>query len=423
MSTNTPTEQLHDLLARSLGRKIHDCLSAEGGTVMIVGGIIRDVLSGRTIPDYPDIDMAMTLPPDRAMSVLKKAGLRVIPTGLDHGTITVFEKHNDAEKIELTTLRVDLETDGRHADVAFTEDWYGDAERRDFTINAIYLGYDGTLYDPFNGQDDLQKGIVRFIGDADLRIQEDYLRMLRFFRFHAGFAKTPPDQDAITAIRQHAQGLHKISVERITNELDRLLMLPHHGLAAMVESGLDKILIPDGFDEAALKTLHQKMPLPPSLAARYAAIIPKGSDEAFTEHLKMSKVMRQAIHYISQPIEDAQDWTDQPRTDQYWPQKAWPHCSNRGSAWWQPRVLAEKFILSPDAAGLSQDTLTQMTAWDYPVFPLSGQDLIDQGFTPGEGLGIALQKLEDHWAESGFSASKSDLLSLATGLDLSSTSA
>ena len=159
---------------------------------MIVGGIIRDVLSGQKIPDHPDIDMAMTLPPDLAMSVLKKAGLRVIPTGLDHGTITVFEKHNDAEKVELTTLRVDLKTDGRHADVAFTEDWYGDAERRDFTINAIYLGYDGTLYDPFHGQDDLQKGIVRFIGDADLRIQEDYLRMLRYFRFYAGFAKTPP---------------------------------------------------------------------------------------------------------------------------------------------------------------------------------------------------------------------------------------
>ena len=423
MSTTTPTDKVHDLLARPLGRKIHDSLLAAGGTVMIVGGIIRDVLSGQHIPDHPDIDMAMTLPPDRAMSALKKAGLRVIPTGLDHGTITVFEKHNDAEKVELTTLRVDVKTDGRHADVAFTEDWHGDAERRDFTINAIYLGYDGTLYDPFDGQDDLQKGIVRFIGDADLRIQEDYLRMLRFFRFHAGFAKTPPDHNAIKAIRKHARGLHQISVERITNEMDRLLMLPHHGLAAMVESGLDKILIPDGFNEDALKNLHQTLPYPPSLPARYAAIIPKGSDEAFTEHLKMSKAMRQAIHYLSQPIEDAHDWTDQPRTDQYWPQKAWPHCSNRGSSWWQPQFLAEKFILSPNAAGLSQNTLTQMTAWDYPVFPLSGQDLIDQGFTPGEGLGIALQKLEDHWADSGFSATKSDLLSLAAGLDLSATSA
>ena len=179
--------------------------------------------------------------------------------------------------------------------------------------------------------------------------------------------KRLPDHEAMTAIRQHAKGLDQISVERITNEMDRLLMLPHYGLAAMVEAGLDKMLISDGFDEAALKNLHQKLPLPPSLAARYAAIIPKGSDEAVTEHLKMSKAMRQAIHYISQPIEDAQDWTDQPRTDQYWQQKAWPHCSNRevhgGS-----QFLAEKFILSADAASLSKDTFTQMTAWDYPVF-------------------------------------------------------
>ena len=145
-----------DLFALSLCQKIHETLSAHGGAVKFVGGIVRDRLACHPLPQYPDIDMAMTMRPQQAMDILTEAGLRVIPTGLDHGTITVFERHDDRLKVELTTLRVDLSTDGRHAEVAFTEDWQGDAERRDFTINAIYLGYDGVIYDPFHGVDDLK---------------------------------------------------------------------------------------------------------------------------------------------------------------------------------------------------------------------------------------------------------------------------
>ena len=139
---------------------------------------MRAALAGIAPQDWPDIDMAMTLTPDVAMQALKKSGLKVLPTGIDHGTITVFDKKDHRQKIELTTLRADQETDGRHAEVIFTEDWAGDAARRDFTINAIYLDGDGMIFDPCHGCYDLAHGILWFIGNAEDRIEEDYLRIL-----------------------------------------------------------------------------------------------------------------------------------------------------------------------------------------------------------------------------------------------------
>ena len=413
-SDQSQDQRFKDLFALSLCQKIHETLSAHGGAVKFVGGIIRDRLAGHPLPQYPDIDMAMTMRPQQAMDILTKASLRVIPTGLDHGTITVFERHDDRLKVELTTLRVDLSTDGRHAEVAFTEDWQGDAERRDFTINAIYLGFDGVIYDPFHGVDDLKQGRVRFIGDAEARIKEDYLRMLRFFRFHARFAKTAPDPAAMAAISQHAASLETISGERIASELGKLIMLPHDGLIAMASTKLDQVLTASGFDLEKLSALYNVISNP-SIAARYAALIKDVVLSAFMEKLKMSNAMRQAISYLSTPITNSHEWTAE-----NWCQQAWPLVKSRNASWWQPAYLAERYALAqinkdsrPDQA-----LLTALSDWVYPTLPITGQDLLDSGFQAGEKIGVILSTLEAYWVSQDFTSTKSDLLSMAQRLDL-----
>lgn len=413
-SDQSQDQRFKDLFALSLCQKIHETLSAHGGVVKFVGGIIRDRMAGHPLPQYPDIDMAMTMHPQQAMDLLTEAGLRVIPTGLDHGTITVFERHDDRLKVELTTLRVDLSTDGRHAEVAFTEDWQGDAERRDFTINAIYLGFDGVIYDPFHGVDDLKQGRVRFIGDAEARIKEDYLRMLRFFRFHARFAKTAPDPAAMAAISQHAASLETISGERIASELGKLIMLPHDGLIAMASTKLDQVLTASGFDLEKLSALHNVISNP-SIAARYAALIKDVVLSAFMEKLKLSNAMRQAISYLSTPIAHSHEWTAE-----NWCQHAWPLVKSRNASWWQPAYLAERYAL----AQISNDSrpdhalLTALSDWAYPTLPITGQDLLDAGFQAGEKIGVILSTLETYWVSHDFTPTKSDLLSMAQRLDL-----
>ena len=161
----------------------------------------------------------------------KQQGFRVIPTGIDHGTITVVDHKQGGVRAEVTSLRADIRTDGRHAEVVFGTDWLEDARRRDFTINTMYLSATGEVFDPFDGRADLAAGKVRFVGDAETRITEDYLRMLRFFRFHARFGGAAPDPDAMAAIRRNAEGLGRISGERIAQEMRGILTASSPGVS------------------------------------------------------------------------------------------------------------------------------------------------------------------------------------------------
>ena len=412
-----PSDQFNDLLHLPLGRKIHDMITAHGGQVRFVGGVVRDILAGKALPSYPDIDMATDMAPDQAMVHLKAGGLRVIPTGLDHGTITIFERHNHHLKIELTTLRVDVATDGRHADVAFTSDWQGDAARRDFTINAIYLGFDGQIFDPFGGVSDLAAGHVRFIGDADQRIREDYLRMLRFFRFNARFAATSPDADAMAAITRHAAQLDQISGERIAKELDQLIPYGVGGLRPLVATGLDRILTSHGFDLDRAASLNAAVAPSdgPSLAARYAALISHDDIPPFIDRLKMSNALRAGLHYIASPVSDLGAWSEDS-----WPLHAWGLIKDHHKSWWLPQYLGERVFLAHLRAGqvIDPSLIHQMNSWSYPVFPLSGQDLLDRGFPHGQVIGQVLQICEAEWRNQKFTLTKGDLLSLAEGLDL-----
>ena len=211
------SNQMNQLITPQ-SKKLLEAISNAGGEARFVGGCVRDTLIGKKIND---IDLATNLNPDQTTKALEAAGLKVIPTGIDHGTVTAIV---DDEKFEVTTLRLDVATDGRHATVKFTDDWQADAARRDFTFNALYMDADGKVYDYFGGQEDLKNGETVFIGSAEDRINEDYLRILRYFRFRGRYKIHPGqgyDPDVLAVIDRLAPNLTKLSYERIWSEIGR----------------------------------------------------------------------------------------------------------------------------------------------------------------------------------------------------------
>jgi len=255
-------------------RAVLAALTADGAVARFVGGCVRDAVLGRAVKD---IDLATTDEPKTVIEKLERAGLKAVPTGIAHGTVTaVAEK----QPFEITTLRRDVETDGRHATVAFTDDWIADAARRDFTFNAMFCDADGTLYDPFDGRVDLESGRVRFVGDAKKRIEEDVLRLLRFFRFTAWVGHPPHDVEAVAACREFAPKLVTLSGERVRNELLKLLAAPDPlpALALMDELDVTRHVIANPRDDrlrrlAAMIALEAETgdPIP-----RLAAIVADG---------------------------------------------------------------------------------------------------------------------------------------------------
>jgi len=207
-------------LEREETQAVFDALQAHGIETRAVGGAVRNTLLGLTVTE---VDLATTAVPEEVMALAAKAGLKAVPTGIDHGTVTLVAS---GVPFEVTTLRRDVETFGRHARIAYTKDWEEDARRRDFTLNALYADRDGRVFDPLGGYADLRAGQVRFIGDAEERIKEDYLRILRFFRFHAYYGKGPLDPAGLAAAVRLRGGLDQLSAERVAAELRRILIAP-----------------------------------------------------------------------------------------------------------------------------------------------------------------------------------------------------
>ena len=400
--------RLQVILDLPLGQQIIQVIHKAGGEARYVGGIVRDVLIGRDLPDALDIDMAMTLRPDAAQKTLEDVGLKVIPTGIDHGTITVLDRRNPMQKVELTTLRADLDTDGRHATVAFTDDWHGDAARRDFTINSLYLDAEGRLFDPFGGEGDLVAGRVRFIGDAGQRIAEDYLRILRFFRFQAVFGQGEPDPEAMRAIRANAANLDLISGERQAMELAKLLPLgASSGLKALVDAGVDRVLTPSGFQIealAALASLPRALPLP----VCYAALVSAEAMPALQDRLRLPVKLRKQMKALAKPF--AHDVTASPPS---WQQAAWREQSAPIAGGFPiGEALAWRYgvIEARQTRWVSEAVFNRLYDWQPPVFPLRGADLKSAGMTAGEAIGDALDRLEAIWVDSDFTFSRDDLL-------------
>lgn len=353
----------------------------------IVGGAVRDRLARRPVAD---IDLASPLPPDTVAARLKAAGLRVIPTGLAHGTITALV---GARHFEITTLRRDVETDGRHATIAFIDDWQQDAARRDFTINAMSIDRAGTLHDYFNGAADLAAGIVRFVGDPAVRITEDYLRILRFFRFFARYARTEADPAALAAIGALHPGLARLSAERAWQEIKKILAAPdpRHALHLMRETGVLATILPeagplDGLDGM----IAAAAPADPLL--RFAALAE--ADPALAARLKLSDAERTRLALIQAAPLLAPDADDA--------------ALRRALADWTPESLIDRTWL---AGGVDHAALrARLGETHRPVFPLKGRDVVAQGVAPGPAVGERLAVLRGWWREHGCTASRDELL-------------
>ncbi len=343
----------------------------------VVGGAVRDTLAGLAVAD---IDLATPATPDAVTDALVRAGLRAIPTGLAHGTITALS-HGRA--FEVTTLRRDVATDGRHAVVAFTDDWRADAARRDFTLNALSLTADGAVFDYFGGIADLRAGRVRFVGAPAQRLAEDWLRALRFFRFYARFGHIAPDRATLAALRDAAPRLHRLSAERVWSELKRLLGTanPAAALALMAETGVLAAILPEGASLDRLDPLLARgAPAEPLL--RLAALLPEQAPSP-APRLRFSRIEAETLAALrTAPVPPA---TPDPAL--LLPLLAeWPADILIGRAWLANRPAAVRAAL----ASLAR-----------PEFPLRGADALAAGWQPGEKLGAALARVRAWWLAQG----------------------
>ncbi len=343
----------------------------------VVGGAVRDALLGRAVAD---VDLATERRPQEVVAALRAAGLKAVPTGLDHGTVTAVADHRG---FEVTTLRRDLATDGRHAVVAFTDDWQADAARRDFTINAMSLAPDGAVFDYFGGIGDLRAQRVRFVGDPATRIAEDYLRVLRFFRFWARYGAGPPDEAATGAIAAAVPWLGRLSAERVWMEFKRILAAPdpRGAIMLMAELGVLAAVMPEGAAPARLAALVAAgAPAEPLL--RLAALL-DGDAARLAARLRLSAAERTRLQAL--------------RAAPSLPAEADDATLRRALACEQREVLIGRAWLAGGDAGL----LARLTAMPTPIFPLHGRDLRQAGVAAGPGMGALLRDLHVWWLAGG----------------------
>jgi poly(A) polymerase len=383
-------------------RAVLAALEAGGVEARFVGGCVRDALLKRPVRD---IDIATPAEPERVIELIRAAGLKAVPTGLQHGTVTAVAAHRP---FEITTLREDVETFGRHATVAFTDDWKADAARRDFTMNALSCASDGAVYDYFGGLADLRAGHVRFVGAPERRIAEDYLRLLRFFRFHAHYGRGAPDPDGLKAAAAAAPHLIRLSQERVRAELLRLLEAPDPvpTLNVMIAH---RILAEELPEEGSTAPLARLLPLeepgPPDPILRLAALVEtdRRGAAAIAERLRLSNAERARLEVLTQP--------PLPVAPALLPAALRLACYRLGR-----EAVADLLRLgaarSGNAEGLAA-ALETVAAWDGRAFPVKGRDLIALGADTGPGLGALLKDLEDWWIARDFAPDRDAVLAEA----------
>ena len=377
-----------------------------GAEVRAVGGAVRNTLLGRPVTE---VDLATPAAPDSVMRLATSAGLKTVATGLDHGTVTVIV---DGVPFEVTTLRKDVETYGRHAKVAFTDDWEADARRRDFTINALYADGEGTLHDPLGGLADIASRRIRFIGDARARIREDFLRILRFFRLNAEYGAPPYEAEGLAACVAERKGLERLSPERVHKEVDRMLVAD--GALAALEAMFDYGLLTDVLASVPylsrlrrLNVLERALGREPNAILRLAALavaVPEDADR-LRERLRLSNAehARLAAAGALTPHR-APASEDAARAALY----------RSGAETYRDRVL---LAWADTGAGSDDPKWRGLYAlpedWRTPVFPLRGQDLIERGWPKGPAIGELLKRIEADWVAGGFKGDRAALLAAA----------
>lgn len=348
----------------------------------VVGGAVRDTVAGRAVAD---LDLATPDSPEAVMRALGAAGIRTIPTGIEHGTVTALA---GGRPVEITTLRRDVATDGRHATVAFTEDWAADAARRDFTINAMSMEPDGTVHDYFGGREDLAAGRVRFVGDPARRLAEDHLRALRFFRFWARYGRELPDPATLAAISNAVPLLPRLSAERVWSELKRILSAadPTAAVSLMAETGVLGAVLPEARDIAALARLV-RAGAPPDPLLRLAALAP-GEPAPLAERLRLSGAERSRLAAARGTVPD-------PAADD--------DALRRALADTPRAALIDRCWLA-EARGERGDwraLRARLAALPEPVFPLAGADVLARGVPPGPRVGALLGEVRQWWRDGG----------------------
>jgi poly(A) polymerase len=391
---------LHDWMNAPETRIVMAALNAPGGEARFVGGAVRNALLGESVQD---VDIATTLTPDEASAALTQNAITVVPTGIAHGTLTAVV---NGRPFEVTSLRHDVSTDGRRATVAFTTDWAEDAARRDFTMNAIYADVNGTIYDPTGGIADLKAGRVRFVGDADTRIQEDYLRILRLFRFYAWYGREKIDDAALAAVHANRAGLNRLSGERLQKELLRLLKAPNPlpALRMMEKAGVLAELLPVTANLERLSQLCQvaeKYALPRNPVLSLAALL-NSADEAraLASRLKLSNAERERlVDAASAEPGFAPDLTaTQIRKLLYRFGK--DRFGDLLLLRWADRASDPAWKVLYEQAG----------AWTRPEFPVDGADVMDCGVAEGPCVGRMLSLLERWWVDEDFQPGRDALL-------------
>ena len=367
-------------------------LTAKGALARFVGGAVRDTLLERPVED---IDLATPEPPERVMELLVAAGIKAVPSGFDHGTVTAVSGDHH---YEITTLRRDVETDGRHAQVAFEGDWLADAGRRDFTCNALYLDLDGTLYDPWQGRADLLAGRVRFVGPAEQRIKEDYLRILRFFRFYAHFGRPPIDAAALAACRQARDQLATLSAERVAAELLKLLAAQNPGpaLSVMSDCGILGELLPEArrlWRLAGLVGLDSEDPDPLRRLGALLAVDGIGAED-LARRLKLSRAEGERLRALAETTLESN--LDAAGGRQALFRLGLERFGDAAYLRWAERPEDKRW---PPLLALAKD-------WTTPVLPIDGSDVLALGIAPGPQVGRLLAAIEDWWLNGDFQADR-----------------
>ena len=385
--------------------KLLDALNRDGEEARVVGGAVRNALIGEPVGE---VDLATTALPDEVSRRAAAAGFRIVPTGIEHGTVTVIL---DGRSYEVTTLRKDIETFGRHAKVAFGRDWKADAERRDFTMNALSAA-NGTVHDYVGGLADLRARRVRFIGDAGKRIAEDYLRILRFFRFHAAYGQGAPDADGLAACIAGRAGLDHLSRERVRMELMKLLVARHAtpAMAVMAEAGLLVTVlggVPDLASFSNMAKVETALGLAPDAVRRLGALGVRVAEDAIRlwQRLRLANAEHDRLAYMASAW-----WRVSPGHDK----DARALLYRLGPERFADRVLlawTRSPAPSTDSAWHSLATLPQR--WTAPAFPLKADDFLKRGLAKGPALGVALRAAEEAWIAADFPADPAAIASIA----------
>ncbi len=393
------------MTAPALGRVLDALGAGNGGVdVRFVGGAVRNAVMGLPVGE---IDLGTPELPSRVIERLTGAGLKAVPTGLDHGTVMAVA---DGATFEITTLRRDTACDGRHAAVEFTADWHEDAGRRDFTFNAMSLRPDGTLFDDHGGVADAKAGRVRFVGAPADRIQEDYLRILRLFRFFAWYGRVALDAGTLAACRAHVAGLAHLSGERLRQELAKMLTAPSPGpaVAAMVETGVLPRVIPEAPDADALTRLialeHEEPRAAPEWLRRLAALLPPAAKtDAVADRLKLSNAERDRLAALTrrEPALDERSGPAELRRALY--RLGGPLIGDRV-------LLAWARIEEGKPAAPWRALRSAAAAWIPKVLPVGGDDVLALGVKPGPAVGRLLAAVEEWWIGAGFEPTRAEAL-------------